>query len=170
MKHMLMPHKEYFFSVVAIFCVHGYSVALCGAKECPQMDPWGGQQLFLHCIYFVLIFCVQRGREGGGTRSEYLAPVHLWCRYCTILILLLPRILSCDKNLACTKNVSACFGLIFTIARFCSSRVFFGAPEHDPILSADMLFRTPPNLELTYFEAPYRFANKDRSLLRASTD
>ena len=130
MKHMLMPHKEYFFSVVAIFCVHGYSVALCGAKECPQMDPWGGQQLFLHCIYFVLIFCVQRGREGGGTRSEYLAPVHLWCRYCTILILLLPRILSCDKNLACTKNVSACFGLIFTFARFCSSRIFFGAPQN----------------------------------------
>ena len=37
-------------------------------------------------------------------------------------------------------------------------------------LSADMLSRTPPNLELTYFGAPYRFANKDKSLLRASTD
>ena len=36
--HVDAPQRG-FFSFVAIFCVYGPSVVLCGAKECPQMDP-----------------------------------------------------------------------------------------------------------------------------------
>ena len=83
-----------------------------------------------------------------------------------VLILLLPRILSYDKNLACIKNASTCFGLFYfgTILLFAS--FWCVIQSYLPIC-----FLGPhPKPELIYFGAPYRFAKKDRSLLRASTD
>ena len=129
MKHMMMPHKEEIFSFVVIF---GFSAPLqrcVGPKECPKRAPQGEQQFFisqLFCPHFLRTrgAGVGWGRLGQNLIFSSCTTMYDVGMYCTVLILLLPRILSCDKNLACTKNISACFSLLFTFARFFSSRVF----------------------------------------------
>ena len=75
----------------------------------------------------------------------------------------MPRILSGDKNLACTKTYLLVSALFYFCTILFFAHLFWCATGHNPILFVDMLSRTLPNIGLDYFEAPFRFAKDDKS-------
>ena len=155
MKHMMMPHKEEIFQ----FC--GYFLGfrpLCNVVSGPKNAQKGLHKVnsnFLYRSYFVLIFCVHGGRGWGGraTRSEYYTQLlykydvgTVQCLFCYCQeFCLATRI---QPALKTHLLVSAFFLLLHDSFL----RAFFWcATGHDPILSADMLSRTPSEPRIGLF-------------------